>query len=296
LGQGLRLMFSGLFKKILIADRLAVAVNAVYADPRGHSAAELLLATWCFAIQIYCDFAGYTEIARGAAKVMGFDLMLNFNRPYLATSIVEFWRRWHISLSTWFRDYLYIPLGGNRGSRGRTCLNLAFVFLVSGLWHGANWTFIVWGALHALFVVLYVLSEAPRARFTARLGRAGRVCYDLAAWLVTFNLVCLAWVFFRAATLADAVTILRRIAAGIPGVLSPARLGLDATQAAIAALLVLGLALAEMASRRAPTWDILDRQPRVARWTAYYVLGAFFLVMLLFSPQQGPQPFVYFQF
>lgn len=296
LGLGLRLMFSGLFKKIIIADRVALAVNAAYANPAAHSATELLLATWCFAIQIYCDFAGYTEIARGAAKVMGFDLMVNFNRPYLATSIVDFWRRWHISLSTWFRDYLYVPLGGNRGTRARTCFNLAVVFLVSGLWHGANWTFIVWGGLHAACVIGYVLTEGPRTRFAARLGRTGRAWFGAVAWLATFNFVCLAWVFFRAASVSDAMTVLRRIAAGLPDLPPVTQLGLDATQAAIAAVLIAGLALVEMASRRAATWDLLDRQPRVARWTAYYILGAFFVVMLLLSPQQGPQPFVYFQF
>ena len=147
--EGAQLMLTGLFKKIIIADRAAILVNTVYANPQNFSGAQLFIATGFFGIQIYCDFCGYTENARGAAKIMGFELMLNFNRPYLATSIADFWRCWHISLSTWFRDYVYFPLGGNRCSRAQNCFNLAGVFLISGLWHGANWTFIVWGALHA---------------------------------------------------------------------------------------------------------------------------------------------------
>lgn len=295
-GQGLRLMFTGLFKKIIIADRAALVVNAVYQDPAGHSGLQLLIATWFFAIQIYCDFAGYTEIARGAAKVMGFDLMVNFNRPYLATSIVDFWRRWHISLSTWFRDYLYVPLGGNRGTQIRTCVNLAIVFLVSGLWHGANWTFVVWGALHAVFVVGYVLSEQPRAALQARLPSLGRKVYDMAGWLLTFVLVCLAWVFFRAATLDDALLVVRRILTGISWSWTANPFpGMDYTQAVFALALIGGLIFSE-ALGRISNWELLDRQPRVARWTAYYVMGAVFLGILLLSPPQGPQPFVYFQF
>src|SRR5690606_39664978 len=151
--EGMRRILWGFFKKIVIADRLAIYVNGVYNSPYEYSGFPLIVATLFFAFQIYCDFSAYSDIAIGTARIMGFDLMENFRQPYFARSIREFWARWHISLSTWFRDYLYIPLGGNRVPFPRHLLNLFIVFLVSGLWHGASWTFVIWGALHGLFVV-----------------------------------------------------------------------------------------------------------------------------------------------
>jgi D-alanyl-lipoteichoic acid acyltransferase DltB (MBOAT superfamily) len=204
--DGLRLMLWGFFKKLVIADRLAVVVNGVFAHPGQHNAVNLALATFFFSIQIYCDFSGYSDIAIGAARTMGFDLMTNFNRPYFARNIHEFWSRWHISLSTWFRDYLYIPLGGNRVPRARRYVNVAVVFLVSGLWHGANWTFVLWGAMHATLVMGYMFFRElrPRKPSPGALGRAASVA-------VTFVLVSLAWVFFRADTVGQAFTILGRM-------------------------------------------------------------------------------------
>ena len=160
--DGLSRMLWGLFKKIVIADRLAIIVNTVYAKPGDFSGIVLLLATYCFAIQIYADFSAYSDIALGAARVMGITLMENFDRPYLSTTMSEFWKRWHISLSTWFRDYLYIPLGGNRVSTQRWCFNIMIVFLLSGLWHGANWTFIIWGALHGFYLLFGILTRPAR--------------------------------------------------------------------------------------------------------------------------------------
>ncbi|MCE7945771.1 MAG: MBOAT family protein, partial [Chlorobi bacterium CHB1] len=157
--SGLRLMLWGFFKKLVIADRLALYVNEVYNNPADYTGLPVIIATYFFAFQIYCDFSAYSDIAIGAARVLGFDLMKNFRQPYLAQSIGEFWKRWHISLSTWFRDYLYIPLGGNRVSRLRWYVNLMAVFLISGLWHGANWTFVVWGALHGSYFVLSLLTQ-----------------------------------------------------------------------------------------------------------------------------------------
>ena len=151
--EGLRLILWGAFKKIVIADRLAIYVNTVYNAPRHYSGLPLIAATIFFAFQIYCDFSAYSDIAIGAAKILGFDLMENFRQPYFSKSVREFWGRWHISLSTWFRDYLYIPLGGNRVTFTRHLLNLMIVFVVSGLWHGASWTFVIWGALHGLYIV-----------------------------------------------------------------------------------------------------------------------------------------------
>jgi alginate O-acetyltransferase complex protein AlgI len=286
-----------LFKKIIIADRCALLVNAVYAAPDTFGGAQLFIATCFFAIQIYCDFSGYSEIARGTARVMGFELMVNFDRPYLATSISDFWRRWHISLSTWFRDYVYFPLGGNRRGLARTCFNAAVVFLVSGLWHGANWTFVIWGALHATFIVVYLATGSLRERLWGGLTGAGRAAVDVASWFVTMVLVALAWVFFRAANVHDAFAVLSRIATDFtirPGTeLHP---GLDSLQFAIALALIAGLMIAEYVSRRTNLTAALDAQPRVRRWTAYYACAIVYILLLLWSPEKNAQPFIYFQF
>lgn len=212
--EGLKLILWGFFMKLVIADRLAIYVNAVYNNSAQHSGLSLLVATIFFAFQIYCDFAGYSNIAIGAAKVMGFKLMTNFDRPYLSQSISEFWKRWHISLSSWFRDYLYISLGGNRVSIPRWYFNLLFVFIISGFWHGANWTFIIWGALNGFYLVFAIVSENLRKKIDHAFF------IDQVPWLdrfikifTTFILVCLAWIFFRADSLHGAIDILGKILA-----------------------------------------------------------------------------------
>ncbi|MGB0916122.1 MAG: MBOAT family O-acyltransferase [Flavobacteriales bacterium] len=192
-------IFWGLFKKVVIADRLAIVVNEIYNYPEEYHGFTLLLGTVLFAFQIYCDFSGYSEIAIGTARLFGFDLMTNFRTPYFSKSLGEFWRRWHISLSTWFRDYLYIPLGGNRTSKHRWYLNTMIVFVVSGFWHGANWTFIVWGAIHGLVLILEAQFKIKTP--VAVIGKASRI-------LFTFFVVCLGWVFFRANSMNDAMYIL----------------------------------------------------------------------------------------
>jgi D-alanyl-lipoteichoic acid acyltransferase DltB (MBOAT superfamily) len=208
IAEGLKLMLWGLFKKIVIADRLSLYVNAVYNHPEHHSGLTLILATIFFAVQIYCDFSGYSNIAIGAARVMGFKLMTNFNRPYFSKSISEFWKRWHISLSTWFKDYLYISLGGNRVSVPRWYFNLFFVFLVSGLWHGANLTFVIWGAINGIYLILETLTSKLRKSIGKVLPREINTSFQI---IVTFILTCFAWIFFRANTLTDAVTIIQKI-------------------------------------------------------------------------------------
>jgi D-alanyl-lipoteichoic acid acyltransferase DltB (MBOAT superfamily) len=207
--SGLRLALWGTFKKVAVADLVAPAVNTVYAHPQQFNGPLLILATFFFAVQIYCDFSGYSDIAIGVARMMGFKLMTNFRQPYLAPSIAEFWRRWHISLSTWFRDYLYIPLGGSRVSPARRYLNVMIVFLVSGLWHGANWTFAIWGALHGFYFVFGALTAPVRNRVWSALGLspAGSIRTALGV-LVTFTLVTIAWVFFRAANVRDAAYVI----------------------------------------------------------------------------------------
>jgi D-alanyl-lipoteichoic acid acyltransferase DltB (MBOAT superfamily) len=202
LGAGVFLMILGLFKKMVIADRLGLYVDPVFSNPHAHSALDLLLATYFFAFQIYCDFSGYSDIAVGAALTLGIELMKNFNMPYIAQSVSEFWHRWHISLSTWFRDYVYIPLGGSHTPFLTTCRNLLIVFMISGLWHGANWKYLIWGLIHGCLLILYLLLKK---------SKIARGRYPLVNWLITFNVVCLAWVFFRADTVADAWYILGRI-------------------------------------------------------------------------------------
>jgi len=206
--SGLRLMAWGMFKKVVIADRLAQLVNPIFDHPQQHNALALLLAVAGFTGQIYTDFSGYTDLARGAARVLGYQLVLNFRQPYFAASVGDFWRRWHISLSAWFRDYVYIPLGGSRRSRARTQLNVLIVFFLSGLWHGASWTFVLWGALHGTYLVAESLTQPLRATLAQRLGLANRPRLRYALGLgTTLALVAYAWIFFRANSLADAFYI-----------------------------------------------------------------------------------------
>jgi len=204
--DGLSLFLVGLFKKLALANYLSLYVERVYDNPRQFEAPELALATFAFAWQIFFDFSGYTDMARGIAKVMGFDLMLNFNNPYLATGLGDFWSRWHISLSTWFRDYVYIPLGGNRRGPLLTYRNLFVTFFISGIWHGAAWTFVIWGVLHALGIL--ITRELEQSSFYRE-----RVPH-LAKQLATFLFVCFAWIFFRAGSLSDATLIISRIFSG----------------------------------------------------------------------------------
>ena len=203
IADGLALMLWGFFKKVVIADRLAVFVNQVFEHIPDYQGPAIVVAT-LFSFQIYCDFSGYSHIAIGAARVMGFTLMKNFDAPYLATSISDFWRRWHISLSTWFRDYLYIPLGGSRVSSSRSYANTLFTFLVSGLWHGANWTYVIWGFIHGFGIVFQRFVQ--RCQFPSWIlgPRFAVVMQSFANWFGTFLFVSFAWIFFRASNVADA--------------------------------------------------------------------------------------------
>lgn len=202
----------GFFKKVVVADRLAIYVNEVYGNVEDYSAIPFIIASIFFAVQIYCDFSGYTDIAIGCASIMGFTLMDNFDRPYLASSITEFWRRWHISLSTWFKDYVYIPIGGNRVVKWRWYYNLFITFLLSGVWHGANWTFVIWGAWHGGLLVMERVLESPKRRLLSVAGIARWPhLVKLTGTSITFFLVVLGWVFFRAGNAGDAFLILEKI-------------------------------------------------------------------------------------
>ncbi|PJA29557.1 MAG: membrane-bound O-acyltransferase family protein [candidate division Zixibacteria bacterium CG_4_9_14_3_um_filter_46_8] len=290
--DGLKLMAWGFFKKMVIADHLAYYVNAVYNKPADHTGLPLLIATYFFALQIFCDFSGYSDIAIGSARIMGFRLMTNFNQPYYAQSIAEFWKRWHISLSTWFKDYFYISLGGNRVSKWRWYFNLGATFLVSGLWHGANWTFIVWGGLHGFYMILSILTERFRntlSRFTY-LSRFPKL-HKYVKIFITYHLVLVSWVFFRANSLSDALFILRNMFN-----IDFAHLGLRmfvyrfSWEVAIPSILT--LVLVHWVQRRISISQFLTQQPFWVRWPIYYVAVMYILIFGQFSEQA----FIYFQF
>lgn len=210
---GVNLIIYGLFKKIVVADRLAVYVNQVFNDLDNANTISTFLAIIFFSFQIYCDFSGYSDIARGISKLLGFDLMLNFNRPYFSKSIAEFWKRWHISLSTWFRDYLYIPLGGNRTKKVFWYSNLFIVFLVSGFWHGASWTFIIWGGLHGFFQVAAIITKDFRNSILEKFRiTETNMLLGIFNVLSVYLLVSFAWIFFRASTVDEAFQVISNLA------------------------------------------------------------------------------------
>lgn len=302
--DGLKRMAWGMFKKVVIADRLAVMVNHVYTHPTDFEGIPLILATVFFAFQIYCDFSGYSDIALGSAQVMGFKLMTNFDRPYLSKTISEFWRRWHISLSTWFRDYLYIPLGGNRVVKWRWYYNLFITFTVSGIWHGASWNFVIWGALHGFYLVFALWTEAPRNAFVAKIGLLRfPFLYKILQCAVVFVLVDFAWIFFRAISFADAWHIVTHAFSGIGaqlGQLSDKEffrqnilLG-ESRQMFVAAIACTAGLLAVEYFQRGRSMSVwLASRPFALRWAIYYVL---LMLTLLLGAYDQPAQFIYFQF
>ncbi len=288
--DGLKRMVWGFIQKIVIADRLSVLVNHVYAHPASHNGCELLIATYFFAIQIYCDFSGYSDIAIGAARVLGINLMENFNRPYFSKSIPEFWRRWHISLSTWFRDYLYIPLGGNRVSMGRWYFNILFVFLISGLWHGANWTFLLWGAMHGAYLLASVTTRGLRER-GARLIYLDRLprFRKLFQVFLTFNLTAWAWIAFRSESVSQVWQIMKKITE-LGRWEMPRNLGMDSSELMISLIAIVLLVVVQLAQRRNPS--VLKDKPRSIRWLGYAAAG----LTIVFFGKFNAQSFIYFQF
>ncbi len=217
--KGIELMIWGFFKKVVIADSMSIIVNKVYADPAAYGSKGLIIAAVAFSFQIYCDFSGYSDIAIGCSKILGIDLLQNFNFPYLSRNIAEFWRRWHISLSSWFRDYLYIPLGGSKISMILNIRNVFIIFVVSGIWHGANWTFIIWGAIHALlFIPSFVMGSHRKYKHDlVHQGKHLPSIKELYMIAITFFFVTLAWIFFRSATVSQAATFITRILSNAPG-------------------------------------------------------------------------------
>jgi alginate O-acetyltransferase complex protein AlgI len=289
--EGLRLMCWGLFKKVVIADRISEYVSTVYRNPGGYHYLNLILATVFFSIQIYCDFSGYSDIAIGAARVMGFKLMTNFNRPYFSRNIQEFWRRWHISLSTWFKDYVYISLGGNRKGIRRMYINYAIVFVLSGFWHGANWTYIIWGAIHAILIVAYVMY---RRRYPAK-EHKGRVRTYVSA-IVTFALVTFAWIFFRSSTLSDALVVCKHIFTHYNGnafqlVLKDSRGAIAFTQTGLLISFSMILLMLIIESRLSALLMELNKMPYA---DIVFMTGSLSLIVLLGVFKHVS--FIYFQF
>jgi len=290
--SGLKRIALGLFKKIVVADRLALYVNDVYAAPRAYNGLQLTIATFFFAYQIYCDFSGYSDIAIGSARILGFELMENFNTPYYSRSVSEFWRRWHISLSTWFRDYVYRPLGGNRVQRPRVVFNLLVTFLVSGLWHGANWTYVVWGLLNGCYLVAGSFTKPLRDRLF------GIVRLTESHWLrqfievvCTFVLTCLAWTVFRAKSLADAGYVLTHLWVDWnPGQIKTPQFQLKHFPAAILAIVL--LEAIQLIGRKWPISLTVGRFPMPVRWAGY---AAFVFTVILMGVFRQTQ-FIYFQF
>lgn len=288
--DGLRQMLWGFFKKMVIADSCAMYVDEIFAHPDWYNGATLLTAAVLFTLQIYGDFSGYSDIAIGCAKLFGIKLRRNFNVPYFSRDIAEFWRRWHISLTTWFRDYIYIPLGGSRVAKWRVVLNTFVIFLVSGMWHGANWTFLVWGTYHAvLFLPLILLGKNRKHTNVVAAGRTLPTLKELGQMVLTFFLAAMGWVLFRADTIAQAIEYYRLMFAnlfkGSPNITS--QLNLWVLVVAIALLTVV-----EWLNREQEHEFVRQPRSRYLRWGLYiiiiFMIGAYMVT--------NEMPFIYFQF
>lgn len=294
IASGMKLIIWGLFKKVVISDRLSEFVDRAYALPWEQDGLVFLVGTYFFAIQIYCDFSGYSDIAIGSARLMGYDLMINFRRPYFATSLSDFWRKWHVSLSTWFRDYLYFPLGGSRVSFARACANIMTVFVVSGIWHGARWTFIIWGFIHGLILVAERVVARGRHIQTVRWLTSSDSGWKLfGRRLITFHVVILAWIFFRAAYVQDAVNMVKRILLDVPSFRWETLATVQALPTVIGEfLLILFLFVVEWFARTDDFSHIMSSRPRWQRWVFFYVL----IMLLLLAGKYDGKAFIYFQF
>ena len=278
---GVRMMVWGYFMKLVLADRCGIYVDTIFNNLEHHNGGSYLVASFLFPFQIYGDFAGYSLIAIGVARVLGFRLMENFHRPYFACSVGEFWHRWHISLSTWFKDYVYIPLGGNRVKRSRQYFNLLVTFVVSGIWHGANWTFLCWGGLHGVLLCIEKALGIGKKQYSG----FSKFCH----WLITFILVCFAWIFFRANNLHDAVTVITGLFCriGIPDISFAMFTDLCLAGFAIAVLIVKELA-------EECGWNVHIAESR--SWLVRHSYLVFMIALIILLGVLGGDQFIYFQF
>ena len=276
--KGLKMMLLGFFMKVVIADRLSLYVDSVYNNIGMHTGWSFMVASFFFALQIYGDFAGYSLIAIGTAKLFGFNLMQNFNRPYFSASFRDFWSRWHISLSTWFKDYVYVPLGGNRGSKPRTYFNLFTTFLVSGLWHGANWTFVVWGAMHGAF---QIIERVIKNTVNIKLPKVVSI-------LFVFALTCLAWVFFRAKSVHDAFYVIQTMFTHVGDSVHIGDKGIFA----FSIMGIFMLFAMEFTMEYYPDFSLLNHRRAPVRFATILVMLVYIISLGVFDGSQ----FIYFQF
>jgi len=301
--RGLMLMLWGYFLKLVIADRAAMLVNTVYNNPtaEAHRGFVVAVATVLFAFQIYCDFASYSEIARGCAEVMGIRLMKNFDTPYLSKSIGEFWRRWHISLSSWFRDYLYISLGGNRKGRTRKNINLLIVFFVSGLWHGASWNFVIWGMLNGVYQVIGDYTKPLRKKVGTALGNRENFSGKLLKTVTTFLLVCFSWIFFRANSSRDGFLMVKNLFSEFnPWVFTDGTLfslGIDRADMLVLAVALLVLLFVSIAKyKKVEIREWLSKQGLWFRYAVYLIALFTVLIFGIYGANYDAASFIYFQF
>lgn len=301
ISMGIKIMLIGYFKKIVIADRIAILVNTVYNSPYDYNGISFIIATIFFAIQLYCDFSGYSDIAIGCAKLFNINLMENFKSPYFSKSIKEFWTRWHISLSTWFKDYLYIPLGGNRKGIIRTYFNLMITFLVSGIWHGANWTFILWGGLNGFYQIIGDLKNRflKSINFNIKNKYINRF-FNIFRILITFSLICFSLIFFRANTVKDAFYIINNLFSDIQNVNNiqylyniSIQLGLNIFEILMATACIIILFIIEIFEYKQRIYITLNKLPFIIRFIFYYIIIIIILSMGVFS---NAGQFIYFQF
>ena len=301
--SGAAMMLWGYFLKMVVADRLAILVDYVFLNYTSYGMTALVMAAIFFAFQLYCDFGSYSMIAIGCAKMMGFSVAENFNTPYFALSVKEFWRRWHISLSMWFRDYLYIPLGGNRKGRVRKYVNLMVTFLVSGLWHGASFSFVVWGGLHGLYQIVGELMMPVREKLVKALHvKTDCFSHKLLKAFITFVLVDFAWIFFRAGSLKESVSYIARMVMNPdPWFLmngSIYTLGLSRIELGIALVSLLVLLVVDVIRYRKgmQLYEYLNTQSLWFRWTVYILLIAAIFLFGIYGPGYNAAEFIYFQF
>jgi D-alanyl-lipoteichoic acid acyltransferase DltB (MBOAT superfamily) len=298
--DGLKLMVWGFFKKVVIADKVAMIVERVYQDPTSYTGVPLIAGALFFGIQVYCDFSGYSDIAIGAAQVMGFRLRDNFNRPFHSTSMTEFWRRWHMSLMSWFRDYVYIPLGGNRVGKWGWYYNIFFTFTLSGLWHGAGWGYVLWGSLNGCYLIFSDWTKNLRKKWVTVVGLDRFPTFHKGLQIAfTFLLFCFTLIIFRSKSLSDAIYVITHLGAGLgssEGIKMSIRalydLGMDRYQLVFALIPIVLMVVVEGIESQKNMRQMFFKKPILFRWVMYYVI----ILFLIFFGEYNDQAFIYFQF